>query len=252
MDITTLIRNLNSPDEKARSVAQDELATEMNDGMAEAIAAIALNGDSETLRENAIVALGPVIEECGDEYHFGSEEDQDAELGPSVSRATFESVVQRIRGIYSDPAQPVLLRRRAFEVLVRDPEAWHAAEIRTLLASDDPDWRLTAIFAMGMVPGFDKELVALLETSTGVHLAEAVRAAGQMEVIDAAKRVRALAASDETDHDVRLEAILALPGVDDDAYDLLDELSASEDEEIAEAADEALDELNAFGDSDEE
>ncbi|HEY0593333.1 MAG TPA: HEAT repeat domain-containing protein, partial [Thermoanaerobaculia bacterium] len=142
-----------------------------------------------------------------------------------------------------DERQPKLVRRRAFEVLVRDPQPWQQEAIRRDFASGDRDWKMTAIFSMGYVRGFDRELVEQLRTASGDLLYEAVRAAGRAEVQEAAPIIEGLAISEEADRDVRLEAIAALPAVDPDCFDLLDELAESQDDEVRAAAEGALEEL---------
>jgi hypothetical protein len=133
--------------------------------------------------------------------------------------------VRRCRGRPSRRSFSSSPRRRAFEVLVRDSAAV-AFRGDPQAASSDEEWRLTAVFAMGMIRGFEKEVAATVESARGELLFEAVRAAGRMEVTAAAPRIRALAASGKTPLELRLEAIRALPGVDRDCIDILDELSA--------------------------
>jgi uncharacterized membrane protein YqiK len=96
---------------------------------------------------------------------------------------------------------------------------------------------------MGHIKGFADELAATVERAEGALLFEAVRAAGSMEVTAAAPRIRALATSAKADLDLRLEAIHALPSVDPDCFELLDELARSRSTAIADAADEARSEL---------
>ena len=250
MEHEDLIEALSDPDPDVRRDASEQIALEMDDELASGVLDVVSGTSSEEIRAGAIIILGPLIEECGDEYdeHFAAEEDD--LFGPPVSAETFRTLVKRIRAIYDDESQPKLLRRRAFEVLVRDPHPWQTDEIRKQLASPDEEWRLTALFAMGWVAGFDDELLDAVRNGTGVHLAEAVRAAGQMEVMEAAPILRDLVVSDETERDLRLEAILALPHVDPDSYEMLQKLTRSKDEDVAAIAREALDNLMAHGDPD--
>jgi hypothetical protein len=142
-----------------------------------------------------------------------------------------------------------LIRRRAFEALVRDPQPWLSEEIRKHFASSDSDWRLTAVFAMGYVQGFEREIAETVRTAEGALLLEAVTAAGSMGVSRAATRIRTLATSREQDLDLRLAAIEALPHVDPDCFDMLDDLTRSTKQEIADAAEYALEELGIFDDT---
>jgi len=241
--VNSIIKALTDPDPEVRESAHEELAVEMNDDLAEAIVDIATGQWSDDIRAEAIIALGPLIEECGDDYDHALGFEWAPEYGPPVSRETFGTVVEQIRAIYDDESAPKLLRRRAFEVLVRDPQPWQRDEIRKHYASNDEEWRLTAIFGMGSMTGFEEDLLVALENSQGLQLFEAVRAVGQMAIKRAASTIRHLASSTNTDRDLRFAAILALPNVDNDAYEFLEKLSRSKDRELAEVAREALDEV---------
>jgi HEAT repeat protein len=248
MQTNRLLAKLTDPDEETRAAALEELALRMDDEIAQALLDIAESDATHEVRTDAIVALGPVIEQCGMEYDDEAEFDFGPELGPPVSRDTFSSIVRHIRGLYDDETQPTLIRRRAFEVLVRDPQPWLSKEIRKHVASADPDWRLTAVFAMGYVKGFEREIADTVQTAEGKLLLEAVIAAGNMGVSRAARRIRTLATSREEDLDLRLAAIEALPQLDPDCFELLDELTRARKREIAEAAEYALEELEIFAD----
>jgi HEAT repeat protein len=251
MDTKRLLAELTDPDEETRAAILDEIALEMDDETAQALLDIAASDADEEARAHAMVALGPVIEECGYEYMEGAI-DFGPETGPPVSRETFGSIVARIRGLYSDEKQPTLIRRRAFEVLIRDPQPWQREAIQKHFASADDDWRLTALFAMGHIAGFEREIATAVETAEEPLLFEAVRAAGKMEVSAAAPRIRALATSGDADLDTRIAAIYALPHVDPDSYELLESLERSRNRDIAEAAADAVQELLMFTDTGED
>mgnify|MGYP000533564459 CR=1 FL=1 len=243
MDIPS---GLTDPDPDTRAEAYEELSLEMNDELAAAILALTSGDEPDEIRADAIVALGPVIEECGIEYDEGLELEPVPEFGPRVSRETFTAITEQLRAMYADESQPKLVRRRVFEVLVRDPRPWQRDEIRRWLATSDEDWRLTAVFAMGQMTGLEKELLGVLETAEGLMLEEAVRAAGRIGLTGAGRLIHDLAASKTTGRDLRFEAILALPHVDPDSFDLLDELSSSKDRELAAVAEAALEDFHAF------
>jgi uncharacterized protein (UPF0147 family) len=233
---------LRSADEETRREAFDRISVEMDDDLAREILGIVRSGAAEEVRADAIVALGPAVDECGVEY-VDDEEVESSEYGAPLSRDAFVEVTDALRELYDDERQPKLVRRRAFEVLVRDPQPWQQDAIRRDFRSGDRDWKMTAIFSMGYVRGFEKELVDQLRTASGDLLYEAVRSAGRAEVQEAAAIIEGLAISEDADRDVRLEAIAALPSVDPDCFDLLDELSESQDEQVRAAAEEALEEL---------
>ena len=247
MDRNRLLSDMNSPDAQVRMAAREELIEEMNDEVAAAILDIASGRAGEEVRADALIALGPIIEECSFDYDdLAPDIDLGPEMDPSISRTTFATLLDRIREIYSDEAQPKIVRRRALEVLIRNPAPWLTAEIRRHSISADDEWRRTAVFAMGMITGFEREIAATVATADGELLFEAVRAAGEMEVTSAASRIRELALTEGGDPDTRIAAILALPKVDRHAFELLDELTGSDDDEVSEAAEEAIEELSLW------
>src|SRR5947207_2563342 len=129
METNRLLASLTDPDEQTRASALEELALVMNDEIAQALLDIAESDAAEDVRVDAIIALGPVIEECGTDYDDEAEFDFGPELGPPVSRETFDAIVRRLRALDDDKKQATMIRRRVFEVLVRDPQPWHSKEI---------------------------------------------------------------------------------------------------------------------------
>lgn len=256
-DRASAVRLLRSADPDERQSAFQTISVEIDDALTDEILRIAEGGDAEEIRADALIALGPTIEICGIDYSedFGFA----PELLPAVSKPKFEELVARLRAIHDDPSQPTLVRRRALEVLVRDPQPWQEASIRTHFAAGDRDWKLTAIFAMGYLRGFEKEIRELVETAEGDFLYEAIRAAREQSVEEAGERIVALALSPEIERELRLTAIEAIPWVAPESRDLLEDLTSEDDEEIAMAAEDALNELDtnemaagAYDDDDDE
>lgn len=244
---TSAAELLRNPDEEKRREAFDRISVEMDDALAREILAIIASDAADDIRADAVVALGPAVEECGIEYMDDDLPDEIPYTAP-LSREAHGELTSALRAVYEDESQPTIVRRRALEVLVRDPQPWQKDAIRRDFASQDRDWKMTALFAMGYVRGFEPDLLNVLRTGDGDLLYEAVRAAGNAEVVEAAPILEAFALSEETDRDVRLEAIAALPSVDPECFDLLDELAESTDEQVRGAAEQALEELQMFGD----
>ncbi len=235
--------DLMDADPEVRADAREELLIDMDDEIADGFLAIASGDASEEVRGDAIIGLGPILEECGDEYLEGEQTYYaNEEMAPPLSFAAFERMRTGLRALYSDESQPTLVRRRAFESLVRDPQPWHREDIKRLAASADKDWIRTAVFSMAYFDGFEEATLSMLNHDDSELVFEAVRAAGGRELTASAERIRSLARSAE-DRDVMMEAITALPYVDPDAIDLLDELAESEDADVAEAAEAAREEL---------
>ena len=124
---------------------------------------------------------------------------------------------------------------------MRSPQPWQQDAVREAYASGDHEWMLTAVFAMHEIPGFEGEILeSLANPDPEIHL-EAVRAAGARELDEAWTHVLSLIVDSSTEKDLRLAAIEAIGDIrPSDAKPILLELSDSEDEDIAAAADEAL------------
>ena len=107
--------------------------------------------------------------------------------------------------------------------------------------SGDKDWMLTAVFSMRWVRGFDNQILeALKSTDPEIHY-QAVDAAGNWELDAAWPHIVALLNDAGTPKPLLLAAIGAASGIrPQEAGEILIDLAASDDIEIAEAADEAI------------
>src|SRR5262249_4136636 len=133
------------------------------------------------------------------------------------------------------------VRRRVLETSVRAPEDWHRDAIRTAWASDDDAWKLTAVFCMGFVKGFDDQIEEALNSQDPDTHYEAVVAAGNWGIDAAWPHIADLLASESTEKPLLLAAIEAVPSIrPDDAAEILGDLLDSDDEDIVGAVEEAL------------
>jgi hypothetical protein len=217
--------------------------TVINDPLAHALLAIVGNaGEPAELRARAAISLGPALEQADiDEF-------EDPESVP-ISEKTFHKIQQSLRKVYADSGVPKLVRRRILEAAVRAPEDWHSDAIRTAWSSEDPEWKLTAIFGMRYVRGFDEQIVEALGNADPLIHYEAVCAAGNWEMDAAWPHLTALLAAPGTDKDLLIAAMHAVACIrPDEAGGLLVDLVDSEDEDIAEAASEALSEAEGMSD----
>jgi hypothetical protein len=232
----------------AAHLAGDMVA--INDALVEALLTIVANtAEPEELRAKAAISLGPVLEqsemEMGDEGEFDDPDDV------PISEKTFRKIQQSLRKIYLDNSVPKLVRRRILEAAVRAPEDWQSQAIRIAYANDDPEWKLTAVFCMRYVRGFDKQILEALDSADPKIHYEAISAAGNWEVDAAWPHITALLASSATGKDVLLAAIEAVATIRPrEAGPLLVNLADSEDEDIADAADEAMSMAAGMADDD--
>ena len=215
-----------------------ELAGEtvvMNDQLADVLVRIAGSAEEpEKLRAWAAISLGAVLEEA-DTADFDDPDDV------SITESTFHRIQVTLQKLFEDEKVPTEVRRMAMEASVRSPQAWHRDAITAAYSIGDRDWTLTAVFAMRWVKGFDQQTLEALNSSDPDILRNAVQAAGNWELDAAWDQIAALAEHAATPKDLRLAAIEAIATIrPEDAKDILLELGNSDDEDIAEAADEAL------------
>ena len=234
--LLSILRNLSAdPADRLLAAEMSGEIVVMNDAMADALLAIVGSAaEPEGLRAQAAISLGPILEQA-DINEF-----DDPDMVP-VSAETIIRIKQSLRKVYLDTAVPKLLRRRILEASVRAPEEWHESAIRNAWTSDDQQWKLTAVFCMRYVRGFDKQIIEGLDSADAAIQYEAIRAAGSWEVDPAWPHVAALVAAPDTNKDLLLAAIEAVAAIRPrEAGLLLEDLANSDDEDIADAADEAM------------
>jgi hypothetical protein len=232
----------------AADLAGDMVA--INDALVDALLAIVGNAaEPEELRAKAAISLGPVLEQADLEMGDAGEFDDPDDV--PISEKTFRKIQQSLRKVYLDNSVPKLVRRRILEAAVRAQEDWQTQAIRTAYASDDPEWKLTAVFGMRYVRGFDKQILEALESSDPKIHYEAISAAGNGEVDAAWPHIAALIASPAISKELLLAAIEAVATIRPrEAGPLLVDLVDSEDEDIADAADEAMSMAAGMADDD--
>jgi hypothetical protein len=210
-------------------------STVINDDLANALMAIVRNGEEpEKLRATAAISLGAVLEQAD----MDGFEDPDDLL---ILERTFRNIQDTFHRLYLDEGNPKEVRRRILEASVRAPEDWHRNAIMASYSSADKDWMLTAVFSMRWVRGFDNQILeALKSTDPEIHY-QAVDAAGNWELDAAWPHIVALLNDAGTPKPLLLAAIGAASGIrPQEAGEILIDLAASDDIEIAEAADEAI------------
>jgi len=208
--------------------------TVINDELAGTLLTIVLNNEeSEDLRARAVISLGPILETAYiDEF-------DDPEDVP-ISEETFHRIQESLRELYMDTGVPKGVRRRILEGSVRAPQDWHQEAIREAYSSDDESWRLTAVFGMRYIRGFNTQILEALENENEDIHYEAVCAAGNWELDAAWSHIANLATTELTDKSLRLVAIEAVASIrPQEAADILIELIQSDDEDIVDAAYEA-------------
>ncbi|MCP4577514.1 MAG: hypothetical protein GY846_14660 [Deltaproteobacteria bacterium] len=219
--------------------------TVINDELAAALLSIVHNGEeSEAIRVKAVISLGPVLETAYiDEF-------EDPEDVP-ISEETFHGIQTSLREFYMDLDVPMEVRRRTLEGSVRAPQEWHKEAISDAYSSGDALWRLTAVFCMRYVRGFDTQILEALESENEEIHYEAVCAAGTWGIDAAWLHIANLATSALTDKWLRLAAIEGVASIrPQEAAEILSDLTFSDDEDIVEMAYEAMAMSGLFPDED--
>jgi hypothetical protein len=238
-------------DEKAAE-ADRVLAAEMagdftvNDELVDALLSVLGNGKgSERLRGRAAISLGPALEAADTEGFENTSE-------PPISEPTFQRVQRSLRELYVAAGTPEDLRRQILEASVRAPQDWVPDAIRAAYSSSEEKWKLTAVFCMRFVRGFDEKIREALESQNPDIHYQAVVAAGNWGVEAAWPHIATLITSRGTPKDLLLAAIEAVPSIcPPQAGEVLDGLIDSDDEDIAEAVQEALAMAEGHSDDDE-
>jgi len=209
--------------------------TVINDDLAAALLAIVRDaGEPEQLRARAAISLGPALEQAD----IDGFEDPDE---VPITEGMFRDIQDSLQKVYLDKSTPKEVRRRVLEASVRAPETWHRDAIAQAYSSGDKEWMLTAVFSMRWVRGFDNQILAALKSANPDIHYEAVRAAGNWELDAAWSHVVELVNDPDTPKRILLAAIGAAGSIRPaEAGMVLVDLADSDDEDIAEAADEAM------------
>ena len=208
--------------------------TVINDDLADALMAVVRSADEpEQLRAKAAISFGPILE------HANTDGFEDPDDVPITER-TFRNIQDSLRKLYRDRSTPKEVRRRILEASVRAPKPWHADAIRYAYLSGDKEWTLTAVFSMRWVRGFEDQILAALKSDDPEIHYEAVRAASNWELDEAWPHIVELVNHAHTPKPLLIAAIGAVGSIRPaEAREILADLAGSDDEEIAEAAEEA-------------
>ena len=217
----------------AAELAGDLVA--INDNLVDELLSIVRNGEEpEKLRGMAAISLGPVLE------YADTEDFEDPDDVP-ITEQTFHRIHEVLRKLYTDADVPKEVRRRILEASVRSPHGWHRDAIRAAYFSEDEDWRLTAVFSMRFVRGFDDQILEALESANPEIHYNAVCAAGGWGLDDAWSHIARIVDSKGMDKDLLIAAIEAAAEIrPQEAGVILVDLTGSDDEDIVEAVDEAM------------
>jgi hypothetical protein len=214
--------------------------TVLSDELTHALLRVARdNSEDEAIREMATISLAGVIENADPDLYG------DLGLGvedpPPISDAAYRTILTSLHELYLDAAAPEEVRRRALEASAYSVEAWHEDAVRAAYFSGDHDWQLTAVYAMRWVRGFDEQILEALEIGDEDLRYEAIYAAGSARLDAAWPHISKILTTERSDRETLLAAIEACVDIRPrEATEILAELANVDDEEIADAAYEAM------------
>jgi HEAT repeat protein len=203
------------------------------------------NDPDEGVRCKAIITLGRyVYEGVMAEYDFDWGEMEETMHEEELPKEDFLRVKEFLLAVYRDQDKTIDERRYAVEALSFSSEPEIIEIIEDAYAHPDNKMKMSAIFAMGRNGHSRWEDTILNELYSPVRelQLEAIKAAGEAGFDRAGKPLWRLTFSD--DRDVKLEAIWSLGQTGwEGAFERLDDLAfLSEDEEIRDTAEAALEE----------
>jgi len=231
-----VISDKNAPvDDRVLAVELSGDAVVLNDELAGLLMQIILdNSEPEELRCHVPFALGFAIE-YGDMMGF---DDPDEII---LSEAVYNEVLECLRSIYYDVDAPKKLRRRALEGVVRNPSSWQKKAIQGAYSSNDDEWVRTAVFCMGYFGGFKDQILEALNNKNPDIFYRAVCSAGNQGVKAAWPKIKEILTDPDVEKPLLLAAISAAAVINPmESVDYLMEFAESDDEEIADTADEAM------------
>jgi hypothetical protein len=207
----------------------------INESIVDALLAIVeRETETDVLRGQAAISLGPVLELC-DMDGFDDPEDV------PISSEVFSRLQQRLEELFARTVTPKDVKRRILEASARASRNWHYEAIRQAFLSNDPNWQLTAVFCMGYVEGFDAEILKALVNPNPAIQYLAISAAGVWQVEEAWPHVVAKLSTENVEKPILLAAIDAVASLrPSEAQETLSSLLESEDEDLVEAASEAI------------
>lgn len=220
---------------------------------ADVLLEVAQKDTSPEVQAKAVATMGRYIYEelWGDEdFGVNDEELRDELVQPQLVK----KVKQYLAGILADESQPLLKRRRALESLSVNPGEKEKSLIEKWASSDSAELRMTAVFSMGRsgLNDFDERVLAFLEDADPKVQHEAVRAAGELGLEEAIPFFEKYVGGDNKELKFSVIEALENIGGEDAERMLIDIAEEDPDTDVAEAADDALDNIAGFEDDDDE
>ncbi|MFN2304776.1 MAG: HEAT repeat domain-containing protein, partial [Anaerolineales bacterium] len=223
---------LSDPDPIARDTAIRLLWQSENEQLVPSLLNLLQEDPEAIVRAAAATSLGNFV------YHGELDE---------IKESIYENIIQTLMDVHIGP-EDVLVRRRALESLGFASHPDIAGFIQTAYDTNDEEWLQSALFAMGRTcnRNWAKSILRMFAHPDPEVRYEAVRAAGELEIVDARESLFDLLEEGTEDDDLYYAAIWSLtkiggPGV----RELIEAaLNEAEDEEEIDFLEEALENLD--------
>jgi len=184
--------------------------TVINEDTVKILLTIIQNHDEpETMRSQAAISLGPILEETDISKNDEFNEFDDWGLPETM----FQQTQNLLRNLYLDANIPDIVRRRILETSVRAPMDWHQNAIRAAYVSKDNKWQLTAVFCMGYIKGFDDQILESLQSDNDDIRLEAFYAVGNSGLHEAWPHIESILKETDPNKDFLMAAMAAVPSI---------------------------------------
>lgn len=227
---------LADPDPDVRALAINGLWEHEQPDLINPLLHLLQTDEAPLVRATAASSLGRFL-------YLSELEELDPRYVEPVKKALFDTIHL--------PGEDVEVRRRAIESIAFLSEEGVADIIENAYYDDNEKMQVSAIFAMGRSadPVWGSRVITELDNENLEIRFEAARACGELELAEAVSRLIELI---DQDPDIQIQemSIWALGRIGGQtAREALEICAGSENEAIASAAEEALDEINLFADS---
>ncbi|NPV57108.1 MAG: HEAT repeat domain-containing protein [Anaerolineae bacterium] len=222
---------LKDPDARVRSTAIRLLWDAGDSSLAYDLIELSKTDVSELVRAAAASGLGYYV-------YLGEMEE--------ITEMLLDKVINHLMVLLTSKDTP-LVRRRALEALGYRSDDEIDDHIRSAYKSDDSDWIMSALFAMGRSanPKWGRMVLEMFVHPNTQVRAEAVRAAGELELAEARDPLLILLEEpEELDEEVFFNAVWALSKIGGQGVrKRLEEIIDAADEDMAELLEDSLDNL---------
>lgn len=207
---------LRSPEAEARECALTEISGSLDDELAGEIRRqVAAPGDVDwrlRLLEQLALELDSGLYSSPEERSEEEDEEEDEDGGGRLSRRGVAELQVFFCRFYIDERENPRLRRKALEVSALLPLPWHEEAVRECWSRPEPEWRVTALLAMGhLFPvDFTDEIHQGLTSSDGAQRTQAIVAADLRDLRPLGPQIAKIAADRGGELEERICAIEAL------------------------------------------